>query len=351
MKFSVLIINYNYGRFIETALDSVLSQARFPDEIVAIDDGSTDDSLNRLAAYGDRVRVIGRPNGGHVQALQDGLKHVRGDGVLFLDADDYLYPNCLLEVERAWTSLSICKVQYRLDTVDKDGVDQKMTFPNLSLELSPEAVRRKAFQSGIYPWTVSSGNVYGRAFLDAVLPIDVMRFPRSPDGYLNKLAPLYGDVVSLPLALGAYRVHGKNSWAQGQGAIDARTVTQTVALDLALDHEFRRRAVALGLPIAARTDLLTPQHLEYRLLSFKLDRHHYPVDGETLPQLLKKAVSSVGLDPMLSPLARWAWRTWFIVFAALPVRLAEPLYRRFRSQTRRSSAAKLLIQLTRLRLR
>ena len=348
MRVSVVIINFNYGRFLVEAVSSLTQQTRRPDETIVVDDGSTDDSLERLATLKHGVRLIRRANGGHVNALQTGAFEVTGDIVLFLDADDFLYPGCLEQVEKAWTSLDIAKIQFRLDTVDEHGGDQHMPFPHLTAELSPDAVRRRAFSSGIYPWTVSSGNAYSMDFVRKVLPIDTARFPRSPDGYLNKLAPLYGDVVSLPAALGAYRVHGKNRWAQGQRKINPSTVAQTVRLDLNLDWEFRTRAKELGLPVHERVDLTTPQHLEYRMLALKLDPQNHPVVGETLPRLLATCLEAVRHDPYLSTPARWVWRTWFILFAALPARWVDPLYCRFRSQTRRHWVAKLLIGLTRL---
>ena len=347
MRLSVVIVNYNYERFVGEAVQSVLSQTRKADEIVVVDDGSTDDSRDTVKAFGDRLRLIEQANMGHVRAFQTGFAATNADAIIFLDADDFLYQTCFASIEAAWTSDTIAKIQYRLDTIDERGVDQGMTFPFFPEGLSAGAVREQAFRHGIYPWTVCSGNAYARAYLQKVLPIDAARFPRSPDGYVNKLAPLYGEVISLNEALGAYRVHGANTWAQGLGGLNAKTINQTVQLDLALDEEFRRRARELGAPVRARTDLQTPQHLEYRLLGLKLDPSGHPVRGDRPLGLLAKALRGLALQESLGVRGRLAWAAWFAVLAALPRRSAEKAYLAMRSQTRRTRLAKSLIRFSR----
>lgn len=52
---SVIITNYNYERYVGGAIDSVIAQTRSADEIIVIDDGSTDRSRERIASYGDKI--------------------------------------------------------------------------------------------------------------------------------------------------------------------------------------------------------------------------------------------------------------------------------------------------------
>ena len=347
MRFSVIIVNHNYGAYIGTAIQSVLNQTHPPFEIIVVDDGSTDNSIELINTFSADVTLITQPNLGHVAAFQAGYAASLGDVLIFLDADDFLYPTCLVNVARRWTSPQIAKIQYRLDTVDEHGISQGMPFPYLTDETTAEAIRSQAWSSGIYPWTVCSGNAYDRRYLEKILPIDRSRFPRSPDGYANKLAPLYGDVVSLPLILGAYRVHGRNVWAQGHSALDSDIITRTVKLDLELDREFRRRGKALGLAITPRDDLETPQHLEYRFLALRLSPKTYPVSGERPFGLLQKAVRSTLKSQYLSLRGRLLWLGWFCLLAASPPRQVETLYRNMRSQTKRSGLAKSLVSFTR----
>lgn len=347
MRISVVIVNHNYERFVGKAIRSVLGQSRPADEIVVLDDGSTDGSREAIRAFGEAVTLVTQINAGHVAAFQAGFSLTHADAVIFLDADDILYPACLAAVEAAWSGEGVAKVQYRLDTIDGNDVDQGMPFPFFPAGMSPATVREQAFRHGIYPWTVSSGNAYARSYLQQVLPIDPQRFPRSPDGYVNKLAPLYGDVVSLNEVLGAYRVHGTNSWAQGHGSLNARTINDTVRLDLSLDEEFRRRARQLGVAASERHDLETPQHLEYRLLGLKLDPAHNPVRSDSRTGLFAKAIRGLVRQEGLGLRGRAAWVVWFAVFAALPRRWAERAYITLRSQTGRAGVARALIGMTR----
>ena len=86
---SAVITTYNYAQFIPAALESVLNQTRRPDEIVVVDDGSTDETEALVAGYAARgVRYVHKENGGAGSARNRGLRETTGDLVLFLDADD-----------------------------------------------------------------------------------------------------------------------------------------------------------------------------------------------------------------------------------------------------------------------
>ena len=100
MRISVLITTYNRAHLVGEAIDSVLAQTRPADEIVLIDDGSTDGTPARLAAYGDRITVVRKENGGISSARNAGLRRATGDWVTFLDDDDVWYPNRLEVLDR-----------------------------------------------------------------------------------------------------------------------------------------------------------------------------------------------------------------------------------------------------------
>src|SRR5205085_8851297 len=89
---SIVVTNYNYARYLERAVDSALRQTYRPLEVIVVDDGSTDESRTVIAGYGDRVRPVLRSNGGNAAAYNSGFAASRGDILLFLDADDALYP-------------------------------------------------------------------------------------------------------------------------------------------------------------------------------------------------------------------------------------------------------------------
>lgn len=93
---SVVMPVYNAAPWLQMALDSITAQTLADFELIAVDDGSTDDSLKilrRHAARDPRLRVISRPNTGIVGALNDGLAAARGSFVARMDADDEAAPS------------------------------------------------------------------------------------------------------------------------------------------------------------------------------------------------------------------------------------------------------------------
>ena len=90
---SVVIPNYNYGRFIAETIEGVLAQTHPIHEIIVVDDGSTDDSIEVLKKFGERVSVIEQRNQGVGAARNTGARKSSGEFIAFLDADDVWLPN------------------------------------------------------------------------------------------------------------------------------------------------------------------------------------------------------------------------------------------------------------------
>ena len=84
---------HNGGAFLEEALVSIRSQSRSPDEVIVVDDGSSDDSAAVAASFG--ARVISQPNLGDGAARNTGLRAATGDVIAWLDADDTWRPHHL----------------------------------------------------------------------------------------------------------------------------------------------------------------------------------------------------------------------------------------------------------------
>ncbi len=92
---SVLIIAYNKADTLPAAIDSVLRQTYTDFEILVIDDGSTDDTAERIKPYGHKIRTLIKENGGTGSARNLGIRSARGKYVAFLDGDDLWLPNKL----------------------------------------------------------------------------------------------------------------------------------------------------------------------------------------------------------------------------------------------------------------
>jgi glycosyltransferase involved in cell wall biosynthesis len=98
---SILMPAYNGERYLDQALQSVLGQSHESWELIVVDDGSTDGTASRVAAYGDRrIRYVYQPNQGQAAALNRGLTLAQGEYITTLDVDDWFTPHSLaLRVE------------------------------------------------------------------------------------------------------------------------------------------------------------------------------------------------------------------------------------------------------------
>jgi glycosyltransferase involved in cell wall biosynthesis len=94
-KVSVVIPNYNYARYVGEAIESVLAQTYRDFEIIVINNGSTDNSIEVLKKYEDRIRCFTQENQGQSGARNRGIQESRGEWIAFLDADDVWLPTKL----------------------------------------------------------------------------------------------------------------------------------------------------------------------------------------------------------------------------------------------------------------
>src|SRR4051812_20871092 len=97
-SFSVVIPVYEAAHVVGDAVASVVDQTRSPEDIIVVDDGSTDDVAGALERFAGRVRVLHREHRGPGAALNAGLAEVATEFVTFLDADDVFEPTYLAEV-------------------------------------------------------------------------------------------------------------------------------------------------------------------------------------------------------------------------------------------------------------
>lgn len=96
MKISIVITCYNHARYLGAAIESVQRQTRKADEVLVVDDGSTDDTRTVTETYAG-VRYLYQKNAGLAAARNSGTVATTGDALVFLDADDWLLPTALAE--------------------------------------------------------------------------------------------------------------------------------------------------------------------------------------------------------------------------------------------------------------
>lgn len=203
--FSVIVPVYNRPKLVAEALDSVLSQSFTDFEVIAVDDGSTDETPRILTGYAGRVRVLRQPNGGAGAARNLALRHAHGEYAVFLDSDD-LWPPWTLQVYAEILggddipSLIVCvPVRRGLDDEAEKVARTALRAPVLGdfLEI---ARNMHDFRSGVLPVARV------QALLDAGgFPEPAMAFEDWDLLLRLGLEPIFSSVESPPLLI--YRHH------------------------------------------------------------------------------------------------------------------------------------------------
>lgn len=152
-KLSIIIPIYNAENTLARCLESILNQSFSDYELLLVNDGSTDSSLNICRQYSEddlRIRILDKANGGVSSARNLGLDHAQSEWVLFVDADDYLLDNSLqsfleepnnvdlivgaaeFSISKLVRGLSISQIVYRVDSELKYWLQDNITHPLLS---------------------------------------------------------------------------------------------------------------------------------------------------------------------------------------------------------------------------
>lgn len=203
---SIILNNYNYGRFLAAAVDSALAQTYSPCEVIVVDDGSVDDSQEVLSQYQGRVRIILQKNSGQTTAMGVGFAASSGDLVLFLDSDDALFPDAIERAVNLWED-GASKIQFPLEILNPQNQATGMLRPRV--RLSRGDVLQEFLKTGRYITPPTSGNLYSRVFLKSILPIPTAEWDHG-DAYFNTCAPFFGKILACDSPLGLYRVHGES---------------------------------------------------------------------------------------------------------------------------------------------
>jgi glycosyltransferase involved in cell wall biosynthesis len=213
-KISVIINNYNYAQFLRECIDSALAQTYLGVEVIAVDDGSKDDSANIIKGYGSKVMPVLKENGGQGSAFNAGYAASTGDIVLFLDADDVLLPDTIQQCSLLFDIPDVVKVHWPLYFIDKRGNRTgEIKEPILPEGDFRQIVHRQGpMAEQLLPSAPTSGNAYRRQFLHKVLPMPEEPYRISADAYLFGLAPAFGIIRRASKPLGLYRAHGTNTY-------------------------------------------------------------------------------------------------------------------------------------------
>lgn len=229
---SILINNYNYEAFLADAIDSALAQSYSKVEVVVVDDGSTDASIEVIERYGDRITPVLKQNGGQGSAFNAGLVASRGEIICLLDADDYFSPDKVEKVVATWANAPDAGwLFHALSDVDAQGQHLR---DGLSLSAGSVDFRLAMRTGGKLPFLpATSGLCFRRKVLSKALPMP----ERMHDEYLRLATIVLAPGMLCSDVLAVHRIHGSNMF-EGQDSIAATRAKNNIRAAYHLRQRF-----------------------------------------------------------------------------------------------------------------
>jgi len=323
---SIVIDNYNYGRFLGQAIDSALAQTWSAVEVIVVDDGSTDGSAEVIRSYGDRLRALFQPNGGQASVINAGFAQSHGQVVIFLDADDILLPQAAERAAAVFSSRpGTAKVQYRMRVIDAQGHESGAILPAPRIPLQSGDLRRQevCFPFDL-PWAAMSANAFSAEVLRQILPIPLDRYRRAgTDWYLAHVSALFGEVCALDEVCALYRLHGSNQYGRAAETIDLETIGQGVRCAAAASQDLQRFADKLR--VSRPEPILSVSDVAGRLTLLKLGRPELLPARETVGGALGLGLRAAARRFDIRWPMKLMFMAWFLAMALSPKPLAEAL--------------------------
>jgi glycosyltransferase involved in cell wall biosynthesis len=250
---SVIVVNYNYGRFLKQAVDSIFEQTYPNIECIIVDNASTDESAGVLLAISKQypgTAILRRSdNGGQSLASKEGFEASSGEYVIFLDADDVLLPSCIathifvhlsLRIPVGFSSADMIQSVdsrmvlgsiYRLSEYVRSGRGRKPDLLRRIDESAPEVWPLRSPETGLenqvhlvmpsdcdfksWFWAPTSCNCFRRDALQLFFNNERLgELLSCTDAYLLRGVGLLMGSVVIDRALAIYRLHGMNVFSK-----------------------------------------------------------------------------------------------------------------------------------------
>lgn len=211
---SIIIDTYNHEKFIESAIESVLNQtfSQKDMEIIVVDDGSTDNTPERVKKYRDKIKYIYKNNEGQASAFNLGFKEAKGEYIVLLDGDDYCKEKRVERIVEEFEKYKevVCVLNTREVINEMTGEIINESFPNFhNLELNEKNLNY--FIKSSYGTSRTS---LRKSALKYILPIPKNLIIEA-DLYLNLSIIWFGNLSCINEKLTVYRIHGKNLFCLG----------------------------------------------------------------------------------------------------------------------------------------
>ncbi len=243
-RLSIVVNNYNYARYLAEALDSAIRQLQEGDEIIVVDDGSTDESLAVLSHYRNEhgITLIQQENQGQMRAVRIGIEAARGDVVVLLDSDDYFLDGYLERLRDTYIQHPDVSYVFCNAVLGGDSVEGSESMRGIldRMELTPGKVGTTKWSTLLFHEFVgvpTSGNSLHRSLANNIttLPVTVdetsvlsphiagllgiskieqQKSGFTADGVIVRIASLLQSLKYYDDRPGfMYRIHGSNKYA------------------------------------------------------------------------------------------------------------------------------------------
>jgi glycosyltransferase involved in cell wall biosynthesis len=215
---SIIINNYNYENFLCAAIDSVLNQTYLHTELIVVDDGSTDNSRQIIASYGNKIIPVFKKNEGQASAFNAGFAVSQGDIICFLDSDDVFVPEKVTEIVKVFTDYpDIDWCFHSLKMIDKHtgdlvGINREHGSRKCDFRLQMKHGKL------LFYAPPTSSLCFKRSLLEQILPMTEM-LKRGADRYLVTLAPALSKGFFLDSLLTIQGIHDNNGNTLKSGKI------------------------------------------------------------------------------------------------------------------------------------
>ena len=270
-KISVIIPSYNRKNYIKESIESIRAQSYQDFEIIVVDDGSTDGTLDILKDYGSEIHLIQQKHGERAMARNKGIEESKGDYIAFLDSDDIWLPEKL--------SLQLEVMESSAQVVCVYGSCLRMDEKSRPL---PTAQRQKKGYSGDVFLKLLKRN-----FVPSPTPL-IRRSCFEKSCRFNTKYALYedwacwlqiakmGDFHFIPQALASYRVHPKQSVKLASPEVienSTLSVLEDTFTQFPVKERHKKEALALAYLRSAYWYLVDKQTLKAREALKKALKH------------------------------------------------------------------------------
>lgn len=271
---SILINNYNYGHYLQDAIDSAIAQTYPNIEIIVVDDGSTDNSRNIMTGYGNAIATVFKENGGQASAFNAGFAASRGEIIFFLDADDLFVPDKVAKVTAAFRQSNEIGWSFHPQKL-VNGDRQPLETAPIDLGTSQQYDFREAIKKGklnpfLPSWKLPATSAFSfrRSLLQQILPMpETIKI--TSDDYLKfsalSLSP--GFIIEQELSL--QRIHGNNAFTlkkdRDKQLVEAKVNLLTaywLKVNFAHLSKFANNTFALGLYVYQKMSIKSEELAE-----------------------------------------------------------------------------------------